>query len=74
MAQRLTAANKPDDAIAVLQANVEFYPQSSRTYLAMAQAYQRKSDTAGAIKSLEKAVELDPQNAQAKRMLDTLKK
>jgi hypothetical protein len=74
VAQRLTAANKPDDALAVLQTNVEFYPQSSRTYVAMAQAYQRKSDTAGAMKSLEKAVELDPQNAQAKRMLDTLKK
>lgn len=74
VAQRLTAANKPDDAIAVLQANLEFYTQSSRTYQVMAQAYQRKNDTAGAIKSLEKAVELDPQNAQAKRMLDTLKK
>jgi hypothetical protein len=73
-AQRLTAANKADDAIAVLQANAEFYPLSSRTYLAMAQAYQRKTDTAGAIKSLEKAVELDSQNAQARRLLDALKK
>ena len=50
------------------------FPQSSRTYLVMAQAYQRKNDTAGAIRSLEKAIELDPQNGQAKRMLDTLKK
>jgi Flp pilus assembly protein TadD len=74
VAQRLTAANKADDALAVLQVNAEFYPQSARTYLAMAQAYQRNRDTAGAVRSLEKAVELDPQNAQARRMLDALKK
>jgi hypothetical protein len=74
IAQRLIQANKPDDALALLQLNTEFYPQSARTYISMFQAYQRKSDTASAIKSLEKAVELDPQNAQAKRMLEQLKK
>lgn len=72
--QRLIQANKPDDALALLQLNTEFYPQSARTYISMFQAYQRKNDTASAIKSLEKAVELDPQNAQAKRLLEQLKK
>jgi hypothetical protein len=36
-------------------------------------AQRAKNDTAAAIKSLEKAVELDPQNAQLKRQLDQLK-
>jgi hypothetical protein len=72
-AGRLTQANKPDDAIAWLQLNLEYYPVSSRTYAALSQAQQRKSDKDAAIKSLEKAVELDPQNAQFKRQLDQLK-
>jgi tetratricopeptide (TPR) repeat protein len=66
-------ANKPDDAIAWLELNLEYYPASSRTYAALSQAQQRKSEKDAAIKSLEKAVELDPQNAQFKRQLDQLK-
>ncbi len=40
----------------------------------MAQLKNGKGDKAGAIAALEKAVELDPANAQAKAQLDTLKK
>ena len=74
VAQRAQAANKTDDAIAYLQANLEYYPKSARTYVAMAQLKNGKGDKAGAIAALEKAVELDPANAQAKAQLDTLKK
>lgn len=72
-AQRQVQADKADDALTYLKLNLEFYPQSARTYLAMAQAYNRKSDKADAIKSAEKALEIDPQNAAAKRQLDQLK-
>jgi Photosynthetic reaction centre cytochrome C subunit/Tetratricopeptide repeat len=72
-AGRATPAIKPDDAILWLQLNLEYYPASSRTYAALSQAQQRKNDRDAAIKSLEKAVELDPQNAQFKRQLDQLK-
>ena len=68
-----TQANRPDDAIAWLQLNLEYFPASSRTYAALSQAQQRKTDKEAAIKSLEKAVQLDPQNAQFKRQLDQLK-
>ena len=74
VAQRAQAANKTDDAIAYLQANLEYYPKSARTYVAMAQLKNGKGDKAGAIAALEKAVELDPANAQAKAQLDGLKK
>ena len=69
IAQRAIAASKPDDALAYLQANLEYYPKSARTYSAIAQMKNAKGDKAGAIKDLEKAVELDPNNAQAKTQL-----
>jgi photosynthetic reaction center cytochrome c subunit/tetratricopeptide repeat protein len=72
-AQRATQANKADDAIAWLQLNLDYFPMSSRTYAGLSQAQQRKNDKDAAVKSLEKAVELDPQNAPLKRQLDTLK-
>jgi hypothetical protein len=74
MATPLVNANKPDDAITWLQLNAEFYPKSSATYAALGQAYAKKTDTPNAIKSFEKAVELDPNNQIAKRQLDQLKK
>jgi len=74
MATPLINANRPDDAIALLQLNAEFYPKSSATYAALGQAYAKKNDTPNAIKSYEKAIELDPNNQNAKRQLEQLKK
>jgi tetratricopeptide (TPR) repeat protein len=74
VATPLVNANKPDDAIAWLQLNAELYPKSSATYAALGQAYVKKNDAPNAIKSFEKAVELDPANQNAKRQLDQLKK
>jgi tetratricopeptide (TPR) repeat protein len=73
IAQRANQAQKADDALAYLQANLEFYPKSSRTYQTMAQVKNAKGDKDGAIKDLEKAVELDPNNQQAKMQLQQLK-
>lgn len=64
---------KPEDAIAWLQLNLEYYPKSSRTYLVMSQVHQRANDRDAAIKDLETAIALDPANGQAKRMLESLK-
>jgi tetratricopeptide (TPR) repeat protein len=66
-------AKSPDDAIAYLQANLEYFPKSARTYQAMAQARNAKGDRPGAIRDLEKAVELDPKSAQARNQLLQLK-
>jgi len=74
MATRANTAGKVDDALAYLQANVEYFPKSVRTYSAMAQMKNAKGDKAGAIAAMEKAVELDPNNAQAKAQLEALKK
>jgi tetratricopeptide (TPR) repeat protein len=74
MAIPLINGNKPDDAITWLQLNAEFYPKSSATYAALGQGYAKKNDTPNALKSFEKAVELDPNNQNAKRQLEQLKK
>jgi hypothetical protein len=73
MAQAAINADRADNALAWLTLNLEFYPKSSRTYQAMAQAHQKKNDKDAAIKDLEKAVEMDPNNAQAKAQLAQLK-
>ena len=59
--------------MAWLQLNLDYYPMSARTYVGLSQAQQKKNDKEAAIKSLEKALELDPMNAQTKRQLDQLK-
>jgi tetratricopeptide (TPR) repeat protein len=66
--------NRTDEAIQFLQLNLSLFPQSARSYVALSQAQQAKKDTAGAIASLEKALAIDPKNAQAQRMLAQLKK
>lgn len=73
MGQSAINADRPDNAIAWLTLNLEFYPKSSRTYQTLAQAYQKKNDRDAAIKALEKAVELDANNAQAKAQLQQLR-
>ncbi len=72
LSQRI-ANVRPDDAIAFAKLNLEFYPNSSASYQAVAFAYTRKVDDASAITALEKAVELDPGNNVARGQLEQLK-
>ena len=73
IAMQLTNANKPDDALALLQMNAEFYPNSAPTYGGMGQAYVKKNDKENAIKNFEKVLQLEPNNQQARRQLEQLK-
>jgi len=72
VAQPLASA-RADDAIALLKLNLEFYPQSAKTYAAIAFAYTRKYDDPTAITYYEKAVELDPTNGVIRGQLEQLK-
>jgi tetratricopeptide (TPR) repeat protein len=67
------AAGKPDDAIALLKVNLEFFPQSAKTYAAIGYAYTRKYDDPTAITYYEKSVELDPNNGVIRGQLEQLK-
>lgn len=68
-----TANARPDDAVALLQLNLEFYPKSARSYLTLAYAYTRKIDDASAMAALEKALEIEPENGVARGQLEQLK-
>jgi tetratricopeptide (TPR) repeat protein len=72
-AQPLVPA-RADEAIQFLNLNLSLFPQSARTYVALANAQVAKQDTAGAIASLEKALAIEPNNAAARRQLDGLRR
>jgi tetratricopeptide (TPR) repeat protein len=71
MVQRVVQG-KPDDAIALLRMNLEFNPQSAKTYALLGFAYTRKVDDASAITNLEKSLELDPTDAMVRGRLEQL--
>jgi tetratricopeptide (TPR) repeat protein len=64
---------RPDDAIALLRMNLEFNPQSAKTYALIGFAYTRKVDDTAAITNLEKSLELDPTNAMVRGQLEQLR-
>jgi tetratricopeptide (TPR) repeat protein len=66
------ATRKPDDALAWLQLNIEFYPKSAQSYVVLAQVHTRKNDRAAAVKDLQKAIELDPSDTDARRALSNI--
>jgi len=74
LAQQSLATGKPDDALAWARLNLEVYPRSVGTYLALSEVHTRKRDTSAAISDLEKALEIDPGNVQAKSQIELLKK
>src|SRR5579862_9868407 len=71
MVERVVQA-RPDDAITLLRMNLEFYPQSAKTYALIGFAYTRKMDDASAISNLEKSLELDGSNAMVRGQLEQL--
>jgi tetratricopeptide (TPR) repeat protein len=70
---RPIATRKPDDALALLNAQLEFNPKSARTLEAIAYAYTRKFDDATAITYLERAAEIEPDNGMIRGQLEQLK-
>jgi len=71
MVQRVVQG-KPDDAIALLRMNLEFNPQSAKTYALLGFAYTRKLDDDAAMVNLKKSIELDPTDAMVRGRLEQL--
>jgi hypothetical protein len=70
---QLMLVGKPDDALAWLNVNLEYYPNSATTWATMAfvQA-QGKHDKAGALKSIKRAIAIEPQAPQLRDGLKLL--
>ncbi|MBK7816329.1 MAG: tetratricopeptide repeat protein [Sphingobacteriaceae bacterium] len=60
------------EAIAVFKLNVEAYPNFGAPYDSLAEAYMLTDQKDLAIKNYKKALELDPNNSNAKVMLKKL--
>lgn len=69
---RSLAQSRPNDSIALLQLNLEFYPRSASTYAEIAFAYTRKLDDDSAIQNLQKALEIEPDNGVIRGQLEQL--
>jgi predicted alpha/beta superfamily hydrolase/tetratricopeptide (TPR) repeat protein len=69
---RLLGKGMVDRAIAVLQMNVEMFPESANAYDSLGEAYAVAGDTALAVENYRKSLELNPQNTNAQNMLRRL--
>lgn len=58
----------------MLQLNLEFFPNIVANYVTLAEVRLQRADTTGAIAALEKALELRPQDAEARRRLDMIRR
>jgi len=68
----LLAEERLNEAIGIFQLNVKIYPQSSNVYDSLGEAYMKNGQKEEAIKNYEKSLELDPDNSNAKEMLNKL--
>lgn len=66
--QKLFSENY-DLAIMIFEYNTRAFPNSANTYDSLAEAYMKKGDNKNAIINYKKAIELDPENKNAKEML-----
>jgi len=65
--------NQRPAAIALIKLNLEFYPQSVPTFMALSQQSLQAGDTASAIDALTKASAIQPDNPQIRNALNRLK-
>ena len=73
VAAQQVARVKPPASIPLLRLNLEFYPKSVRSYAQIAFAYTRSLDDDSAIATLEKALEIEPDNGELRGQLEQLK-
>jgi len=63
-----------DDAVEVLRLNIDFFPQSFNAYDSYAEALMRSGDIPSAIVNYGKSLELNPENQNARTVIDSLRK
>ncbi|MCC7157901.1 MAG: FKBP-type peptidyl-prolyl cis-trans isomerase [Ignavibacteria bacterium] len=61
------------DAVKIFKLNVEQFPKSANVYDSLGEAYMISGDKKNAIKNYEKSLKLDPNNENAKKMLEQLR-
>ncbi len=72
VADEAARAKRPDDAMKLLELNLEFFPKSGMTYGAMAIGQVQRGDTAAARATLQKGLAVSPDNPQLLRVQSML--
>lgn len=70
---KLIQQNRMADALEIFKLNVFLHPESSNTYDSLAETYAELGNKDLAIQNYERALQLDPQNANAAQQLKRLK-
>jgi tetratricopeptide (TPR) repeat protein len=70
---RLLSEDRKEEAIGIFQLNVKMFTQSSNVYDSLGEAYMKNGQNEYAIKNYERSLELDPNNTNAKEMLNSLR-
>jgi glyoxylase-like metal-dependent hydrolase (beta-lactamase superfamily II) len=70
---QLLARDRVDDAIVILELNVEAFPDGFNTYDSLAESYMIAGRTEEAIANYERSLELNPDNTNAVTMLARLR-
>ena len=71
---RLLSAGKIDDAIEVFKMAVELFPQSFNVYDSLGEAYFKVGNKKLAMENYQRSLDLNPNNDNARKMLEELKK
>jgi len=74
LGETLLKEKKAPEAVAVLELNAEFHPESAYNCYLLGEAYLARGDKEKAKASFQKAVELDPQNPRPRKRLEELNK
>lgn len=73
LAGQLAGDGKAVAAIAFLELNTELYPEEMMSYFFLGELHAKNGDKAMAVKSFEKALELEPKNPIVRRKFEQLK-
>ncbi len=72
-AYRYLASGRVDEAVELFKLNVLAYPGSFNVYDSLGEAYLKRGDRELAVLNYEKSLSLNPENQNAKDVLDTLR-
>ena len=72
MGYQLLAGNEAENTIAIFRLNAELYPEMANTYDSLGEAYLAAGDTVNAVKNYRKSLELNPDNLNARQVLQKI--
>lgn len=73
VAEELSRGEKFREAVGVMEMNIEFNPGQPYPHILLGQVYVQMGENEAAITSLERALEIDPDNEWAKKLLERIR-